>query len=356
MSLKTIEYQQKERKNSYLLMKEVSTGILSFLFILVVPALLFALFFNSFIVPVFPVLIAILIFYLTKSQRILLNTKETPIANLTGGLVKIQGTIEAPEILETPFFKVQCIGYSYEKAEVKYDDDGNEQVTSIIRKNEIQDFYLMNKTGKIKIIAGDLNLSLLPAQLKTIHSIKYSENDIRHTERTLKNGDLINVLGNAIGTNDNQFELRALPESPLVISTPAIESRTQKGFKVIHHLLPYIVLMYLSVNYFLFFAPVKVQLESNNGFIIFSIFGMPILAIIIAAAGNKIGGTFKVFLTNLAGICIIVTLLTFPLLCLLLIIKTEFYRILCIWISVFFCTTIATIMNHNRLDEIFIKE
>ncbi|SHE41848.1 hypothetical protein [Pedobacter caeni] len=337
-------------------MKKVLSGIPTLLLMAVGLSLLTAIFLNNFIIPLFPVLVAVLVIYLTRSKRILLKTKETPISNLTGGLVKIQGTVEAPGILESPFFKEQCVGYNYEKGEVHYYDDGNEQVTISMRKNDFQDFYLMNKTGKIKVIAADLNLSLLPAQIKTIHSLKHTENDIRHTERTLKNGDLIHILGNAIETNHNEFELKALPESPLVISTPAIESHTQKGFRAIRHLLPYIVLIYLAVNYFLFFAPVKVQLGPNKGFIIFSIFGMPVLALIFAAIGSKMHGAFKFFFTSLAGICIIVTLLASPLLCLLHMTKTEFYRMLCIWISIFLCTTIATIMNYNRLDEIFVRD
>lgn len=311
------------------------------------------IFFHHFIVPIFPVIATVFAIYVTKTQRKLLKTKQTPISNLKTGLVKIQGTVEAPKIMETPFFKVQCIGYSYEKANISYNDEGSDYVTSATQHQDFQDFYLVNETGRIKVVADHLNLSFLPAQVKTIHSIKQSESDIRHTERTLKNGDLINVLGNAVKNNQQQFELKAESKSPLVISTSAIENRTKKGFMVVKYLLPHILLMYIAVNYFLFFAPVKLQVEKNTAFILFSFFGMPILAVFLGVTSNRTDGFFKSFLSNLAGICFGVSILTFPLLCLLFATETEFYRILCIWASVFFCTTLASIMNYKKMDAIF---
>ncbi|WP_124587263.1 hypothetical protein [Pedobacter sp. KBW06] len=310
-------------------------------------------FFSHFIIPIFPVIVAIFIIYVTRTQRLLLKTKQTPIYNLNTGLVKIQGTVEALKILETPFFKAQCICYSYENASVSYTEDGSDHVTNATQSNDFQDFYLVNETGRIKVIADHLNLSFLPAQVKTIHSIKQNESDIRHTERTLKNGDLINVMGNAVKNEQQHFELRAEPKSPLVISTSAIENRTEKGFRAMRYLTPYILLMYISVNYFLFFAPVKLHLEKNTAFILFSFFGMPILAVILGLAGNRMYGFLKVFFSNLAGICFSVSILSFPLLCLLFATETEFYRIICIWLSVFSCTTLAFVINYRKLDEIF---
>lgn len=334
-------------------MKNALSDIKTLLLMALGLSLFTLIFFNHFIVPIFPVIATVFAIYVTKTQRRLLKTKQTPISSLKTGLVKIQGTVEASKIMETPFFKVQCIGYSYEKANISYNDEGSDYVTSATQSNDFQDFFLVNETGRIKVVSQHLNLSFLPAQVKTIHSIKQNESDIRHTERTLKNGDLINVLGNAVKNNQQQFELRAAPESPLVISTSAIENRTQKGFTAIKHLLPYLLLMYIAVNYFLFFAPVKLQVEKNTAFVLFSFFGMPILAVILGVTSNRTYGFFKSFLANLAGICFGVSILTFPLLCLLFATKTEFYRILCIWASVFFCTTLATIMTYRKLDAIF---
>jgi len=334
-------------------MKNVLSDIKNLLLMALGLSLFTLIFFQHFIVPIFPVIATVFAIYATKTQRKLLKTKQTPISSLKTGLVKIQGTVEAPKIMESPFFKVQCIGYSYEKANISYNDEGSDYVTSATQQQDFQDFYLVNETGRIKVIADHLNLSFLPAQVKTIHSIKQNESDIRHTERTLKNGDLINVLGNAVKNDQQQFELQAESKSPLVISTSAIEYRTKKGLMVVKYLLPYFLLMYIAVNYFLFFAPVKLHVEKNTAFILFSFFGMPILAVFLGVTSNRIEGFFKSFLSNLAGICFGVSILTFPLLCLLFATEAEFYRILCIWASVFFCTTLGSIMNYKKLDTIF---
>lgn len=167
---------------------------------------------------------------------------------------------------------------------------------------------------------------------------------------------MINILGYAVPNNQHQFELRGQPKNPLVIGTIDLDFRTQKGLNAIRNLLPYIILMYIAVNYFLLFAPVKVHLEKNTAIILFIFFGMPILGVIFAIAANNKNGVSKLFFSNLAGICIGVTFLAFPLLCLLFITETEFYRILCIWISVFCCTTLATIMNYDRKDEFFPRQ
>ncbi|SHE41804.1 hypothetical protein [Pedobacter caeni] len=330
-------------------MKEILNGIKSLVLSFAGLCLAITVFFTPFIIPLFPIMAAVFVIYFTRTQRKLLKTKETPIYNLTGGLVKIQGTVEAPEVLESPFFKEQCISYSYEKAKLLYSDEGEDYVASATQTNKFQDFYLINKTGKIKIITNYLNLWMLPPQVEQVRKI-------RHTQRTLKNGDLINILGYAVQNEERRFELRGQPKKPLIVGTVDIDFRTQKGLNAIRNLLPYIILMYIAVNYFLFFAPVKVHLEKNTPVILFLFFGMPILSILFTMAGNRQSGASKLLFSNLMGICIGIAVLTFPLLCLLFITETEFYRILCIWVSVFCCTILAAIMNYNRLDKIFLKD
>lgn len=331
-------------------MKKLLLGIISLVVGAIGVTLFTFVFFNHYIIPVFPVLVAVFVMYVTKTQRTLVKKETTPIYELTEGLVKLEGTISAPGTLETPFFKEECIGYSYEKAEIDYDDeDGRQYTVSAVQKNDFQDFYLTNFTGKIKVTANNINLTFLKAQTKTIDKVK-------HTERTLKNRDVVTILGKAVKNSSYQFELQENGKIPLVISTAASESRTQKGLKAMKYLSPYLILMYLSVNYFLFFAPLKMHLEKSTAFILFSFFGMPVLAVIFSLIVIKMDGFGKFLFSNLAGICFGVSFLTFPLLGLLLSIETEFYRVVCIWASVFVCTTLAFVMNYRRLDGIFTKD
>jgi hypothetical protein len=331
-------------------LKSFLSNILIWLLIIIAIAIFTFVVSNRFIVPAVPLFLVLIILKVTKSQRTLINKKPTPIYELTEGLVKIEGIISAHKSFETPHFKQQCIAYIYEEGNVTYDSEtGSENVNKTFRKEEFQDFCLSNATGKIKVIITRLNLSLLPAKTETLHSIKYAVDDIRYTERTLKNGEMISVLGYAVRNDNHQFELREQGDKPFVIGTPDVEDETRKSFKVLKGLWPYFILMYVGVNYFLF-APLQIQIQESEIFPYFAIFGMPFLAIVLILIGNRFKGLAHLFLINLAGICFSVSFLTFPLLCLFYMIKLEFSRIICIWVTIFVCTTIALVMNHRRLD------
>lgn len=323
---------------------------------LVLSSVLLLVFSSRFVVPAVPIILVVIVVIVTKTQRMLINKTSAPIYELTEGLVKIEGTINATKTFETPHFKQECIAYIYEEGYLTYDSDtGSEHVNRTLKKEEFQDFYLSNSTGQIKVIMTKLNLTLLPAKTDTLHSIKYAVDDIRYTERTLKNGDLISVLGYALKNNNHEFELREQGDKPLAIATPAVEDKTRKAFKVLKDLFPYFILMYVGVNYFLF-APMKIHILESAVFPYFAIFGMPILALILGLVGNRFDGFAKLILTNLGGICFSAFFLSFPLICLFYIIKLEFTRIFCIWATIVICTTLAFIMNHKKLDGYIDKD
>jgi hypothetical protein len=317
-------------------------------------ALYIGLSFSRILIPLFPIIVGLLVWYTTKSQRKLINTSTIPIYQIAGGWVKIQGTVSASKTFETPYFKQECIAYTYRKANIGCDsEDNTEREGSVIIEEEFQDFYLTNATGKIKVILSSLNLTLLPARSDVIHSIKYAVDDIRYTERTLKNGDLISVLGYAIKNSNYQFELSEHGNRPLVIATPDFEDKTKKSFKVFKYLMPYFILMYLAVNYFLFFAPVKQHMEISTAFVLFIFFGMPILGVVFGVIGSRLSGFVKDLISGIGGICLAVSLLSFPLLCLLFMTKTEFYIIERVWASVLFCTTLAFAISYRKIVEAF---
>lgn len=323
-----------------------------YLIIFAISALFFvALLFSHFIIAIVPIIGAILVWLVSKTSIKLIKTKFTPIHLLNEGLVKIQGTITAPKTFVTPYFKQECIGYYYKKGNITYDgESGSEYEKDATIEEEFQDFYLTDATGKIKVIAPRFNLAFLPVKTDTVHSIKYAVDDIRHSERTLKNGDTISVMGYAKRSTNYSFEIIEQPNSPLVISNADFESKTQKSFKVLKYLLPYLILMYFSVNYFVFFAPVQ-HWQQNDALIVFGFFGVPILGIILAVIGKKETDFFHIFFSVLGGTLLLVSLLTFPLLCLLLMTKTAFYTVVCVWLSVFVCTLLGIGINHKKLVE-----
>ncbi len=210
------------------------------------------------------------------------------------------------------------------------------------------EFYLSDTTGKIKINSENLDLSILPKRTKVISKT-------RHTERSLKNGDEITVLGNAVKNSQNEFEFQKAYKNPFTASNKIAISKQQKAFRAIKFTLPYFILMYIGLNYFLF-TPLKIHIKETEIFAYFAIFGMPILAIIVGLIGSRFDGFANLILSNLAGTCFIVALLTIPLLCLLYLIKLEFYRIFCIWLIILICTSLAFVINFKKLNEIFEKD
>lgn len=308
---------------------------------------------NRFIVPTVPVILAVVVLAVTKTQRKLIGQKQTPIYEITEGTVKITGNISAPRTFETPYFKQQCIAYIYEEGNITYDSEsGSEHVRKTRIEEQFQDFYLSNATGKIKVIATKLNLAFLPAKTDTLHSIKYAVDDIRYSERALKNGDLVSVMGYARRNNYVEVELSENAGQPLVIATPDFEDKAQKSFRVFKILLPYIILMYVGVNYFLF-APLHFHLRESQIFPYFAIFGMAILSLILAVLSKKHKGFLKVVFGVLAGACFSAFFLSFPLICLFYIIKLEYSRILCIWLAILACNLLAFTINYHKLETAF---
>jgi len=321
-------------------------GILTFVISIGFLLLVFLIFLSKIIVPVFPIIIGAIAYFGGKTQRILIKKKYTPINNLSEGLVKIEGKVNSTTTLETPYFKDECIGYSYEKADIDYfEESGDEYTTSAIIKSDFPDFYLSDATGKIKVNADGLDVTFISVKTKKIKKI-------RHSERTLKNGDEITILGTVVKNNWNELILQKSEENPFTISDKSTITRQEKSFKVLKLLLPYLILMYVGVNYFLFFAPVK-NFGKSDAFLYFSIFGMPILGLAFNYIGKDSEGFMKVFFSLLASIFFGVMLLSAPLIFLFLMIELDFYRIICIWLTILICTTLAFVFNYKKLDGVF---
>lgn len=331
--------------------KNVGLGTL-YLVISCISLLLFiALTFSHILIPLVPVIVWILVRYTTKTKRMLIKTLPTPINALAEGWVKIVGTVCALKTFETPYFKQECIAYSYRQADISYDSEDNfERENTVVIEEEFQDFYLTDATGKIKVIVNKLNLALLPGKTDTKHSIKYAVDDVRYTERILKNGDVISILGYAVKNRNYDYELIEQGKRKFVIATPDQEVETIKFFRKFNYLLPYFILMYLTVNYFLFFAPVKPNTEKNEALIYFSIFGLPILGLALGAIGTRFSGFTKKFISGIGGVCLIASLLTFPLVCLLAMTNTNYYIIERVWASIFICTSLAFIVNFKKIE------
>lgn len=324
-----------------------------YLIIFALSALLFViLLFSRLMVAIVPIIGAITVWFANKTSIKLIKTTLTPINAVKEGLVKLRGTITAAETFISPYFKQECIGYHYKKANLTYDSEtGTEHENNSIIEEEFQDFFITDSTGTIKVASHRFNLSFLPVKTDTVHNIKNRVDDVRHSERTLKNGDVISVMGYAQKKADDSFEIIEQLNYSVVISNADFENNSRKSFKVGKFLLPYIVLMYFSVNYFVFFAPVK-HWPQNDVLVVFGFFGVPILGLIFGILGKRGTGYLNISFAVLGGTLLLVSLLTFPLLCLLLMTKTAFYTIVCVWLCVFISMLLGVGINHKKLADL----
>lgn len=324
-----------------------------YLIIFALFALLFViLFFSRLMIAIVPIIGAIIVWFASKTSIRLIKTALTPINAIKEGSVKLRGTITAPKTFVTPYFKQECIGYHYKKADVTYDSEsGTEHENNATIEEEFQNIFITDSTGTIKVTSQRFNLSFLPVKTDTVHNIKQGVDDVKYSERTLKKGDTISVMGYAQKNSDDSFEIIEQLNNPVVISNVDFENNSRKSFKVFKYLLPYILLMYFSVNYFVFFAPVK-HWPQNDALVIFGFFGVPILGLIFGILGKRGTGYLNVSFAVLGGTLLLVSLLTFPLLCLLLMTKTAFYTIVCIWLSVFSSILLGVGTNHKKLADL----
>ncbi|RZL30536.1 MAG: hypothetical protein EOO96_17940, partial [Pedobacter sp.] len=115
--------------------KEIGLKIGCLLMIGIGFVLFLGLAFSQILIPLLPPLIGIFIWYVTKTQRKLVRTETTPIYQIAEGWVKIQGNVSAPKTFVTPYFKQECIAYTYEEGNITYDSEScSEHVTKTSSK------------------------------------------------------------------------------------------------------------------------------------------------------------------------------------------------------------------------------
>jgi len=78
-------------------------------------ALYIGLTFSRILVPLLPIIIVILVWYITKAQRKLIKTATTPIYQISEGWIKIQGKVSAPKTFETPILSKNVLLILIEK-------------------------------------------------------------------------------------------------------------------------------------------------------------------------------------------------------------------------------------------------
>ncbi|TDG35596.1 hypothetical protein EZJ43_13325 [Pedobacter changchengzhani] len=308
------------------------------------------LLFAKFLVPIVPLLLAILLLF-TKSQlKATIFSKQKKVYELTEGPARLAGkAILREQGLISPFFKESCIGYLYVKEEYIPNDDGY-STNTLAEQTACKNFHLETDYGSIHVNATGLTLKDLAITVKNEHSLKRNVNDLAYIEYLLKNKDEIVLVGTVIKNEKGQLEFAKVGRDLFFATTKKKVQEVKMGFDVLAKLSPWLLLMYLAVNYFLFFAPF-ISIPGSTIFPYFAIFGLPIIFVVLAFATKDKEGFICKILQFFAGVCFFTSFLNFPLIILFYSIKLEFYRIFCIFLSIAVFTTLALAFNYNHLTE-----
>ncbi len=316
-------------------------------FFVIVPL---ALFFAKFLIPIIPILIVVVVFYYSKEIKATLFTSGKSLHGLAEGSIKLEGkaTVLDEQIL-SPYFNEPCIGFQYTEEESVPTSDGyNTEILS--QKKMCKDFTLTTKTGTIKINADRIKMSDLEVRKKTVHSLTFNVNDITHVERILKNDDEVVIIGDVM-RKSGRLEIAKLENNAFFVTTKSKIEGLKVSYQIFLQLMPWAAILYLTVNYFLFFAPIK-EVPKNDAITYFFIFGLPILFIVFWLIGKE-GESFPARIFQyLASVCIITSILSFPLLIVFHMIELAYYRIFCIMLSILAINAIMILVNSKQLTAL----
>ena len=324
---------------------QINLGCLG-IFVLVSLGFLFA----KFLVPIVPLVIAIMLVF-TKSQfKATIFSKQKKVSELTEGSAKLAGkAIISEGELISPFFKEKCIGYHYMEEEYIPNDDGY-STNILVEQSACKTFQLETDYGSIAVNATELILKDLAKRVENEHSLKRNVNDLAYIEYLLKNNDEVVIVGTVIKNEKGQLEIAKVGKALFFATTKEKVQEVKMGFQLLSRLSPWLVMMYFSVNYFLFFAPI-INIPNYEVFPYIAIFGLPIICVVLAFATKDKEGSICKILQFIAGVCFFTCLLNFPLIILFYSIELEFYRIFCIFLSIAIFTTLALVFNYKHLTE-----
>lgn len=308
------------------------------------------LLFAKFLVPIFPLILAIFLLFTKSKFKATIFSKQKKLYELTEGPARLAGkAILSEEELISPFFKEKCIGYLYLEEEYISNDDGYSTDT-LAEQTACKNFQLETDYGSIHVNANGLTLKNLAKRIKNEHSLKRNVNDLAYIEHLLKNNDEVVLVGTVIKNERGQLEFAKMGTSLFFATTKVKVEEVKMGFDLLARLSPWLVMMYFSVNYFLFFAP-RLNIPTYQVFPYVAIFGLPIIFVVLAFATKDKDGFFCKIVQFIAAVCFFTSLLNFPLIILFYSIELEFYRIFCIFLSIAVFTTLALAFNYKHLTE-----
>ena len=130
-------------------------------------------------------------------------------AKKVSGLIKVKGTLVEIKTIQSYLTKKQCIGYDYKAMKWvttdRFDNDHSSKRWKTIESiEECYDFYIQDQTGKIKVKAKDISISLL-----NVNQTNKKISGHRHTENLLLQDDKEYILiGTATYNKNNELIIK----------------------------------------------------------------------------------------------------------------------------------------------------
>ena len=311
-------------------------------------SIVLAVFFTKFLVPILPLIIGGIAYFSTIKLRNATFKTPQKVYELSEGQVLLEGSVlPLEQEIISPYFKEICVGYLYKEIEYVPIEDGyrNDVKTEVA---ECQNFTLNTNSGNIRINGAGLDLNQISPRKYNQHSIKPDINDVGHLEYLLKNNDQVIIIGNAVKNIYQRLEIGKKDNEPYFVTTRSKIEQQKISFQVLKRLIPWMCILYLVVNYILFFAP-NVSMPKNDVFAFVAIFGLPILFIIFWIIGRDKNDFISQTFQYLASVCIFSSLLSFPLIILFYTIGLPFYKIYYTFISIIAVVALGIIFNLRKL-------
>lgn len=119
----------------------------------------------------------------------------TKVRSLMMGLVEVNGYVKPMKVIHSKLGSHKCIAYSYSLYRQYIDSEGVCKSELVEQKTEINDFCVHDDTGAVKVLAKDLDLTLL-TELGS-----YQDGDLYYRQKVLLENEQVLLVGKACRVN-----------------------------------------------------------------------------------------------------------------------------------------------------------
>jgi len=149
------------------------------------------------IIPIAIIVIAILPSNKNQYKKLQAILPTSRIRSIAMGLAEIEGRLKTITPLTSPIKNKKCIGFSYCIEKISRDNEGKKSYSTIHSETKINQFYVEDDTGKIKVIPEKLEFIWVK------QDTSYEKAGKRYTQHLIRENDSVLMIGKA-SRKDNE--------------------------------------------------------------------------------------------------------------------------------------------------------